>query len=378
MAGVPMRKLILALLICLISGQVLAATYLSDNFDGYADDPTNHGWSLPDTFSVVSSDSPDGGRAIMATVLASGTQYWSSIDPNPSGVFNDGYIGFWVKFVNQSQDTAGGNKFLKLFSADYPTTAANVTFAQEYTSGQFWQISHGNGETPINDTQEVFRYNGTKSAGAVGTITDYSAPFYLTDGNWHWWECRVKLNTDGNTDGAFAVWVDGIQKINVINVKNRHDDNARDWDEMSLVNYIHSSPPSTYYVYFDKITTSDTYIGVPDGGSSDTTPPTVTITTSSPIISIDGTAVIEFTDSDDIAVTSRKWRIGSAPDATHGTECTSPATITGLSVGSNTVYIGAGDAAGNWGSDSITVNYSPVASSTTIINSGIRGGGGVR
>ena len=362
----------------IVTSQASATVYLSDNFDGYADSPENHGWSLPDTFSVVSSDSPDGGRAIMATVLDSGTKYWSSIDPNPSGVFNDGYIGFWVKFVNQSQATAGGSKFLKLFSADYPTTYSNVTFGQIYSSGRFAQISHGNGGSTTSDTQEVFQYDGTKSAGAVGTITDYSAPFYLTDGNWHWWECRVKLNTDGNTDGAFAVWVDGIQKINVINVKNRHDDNTRDWNSMSLVNYIHSSPPSTYYVYFDKITTSDTYIGVPDGGSSDTTPPTVTITTSSPITSIDGTAVIEFTDSDDIAVTSRKWRIGSAPDATHGTECTSPATITGLSVGSNTVYIGAGDAAGNWGSDSITVNYSPVASSTTIINSGIRGGGGVR
>ena len=362
----------------IVTSQASATVYLSDNFDGYADSPENHGWSLPSRFTVVSSDSPDGGRAIMATVLASQTRYWSGIDPNPSGVFNDGYIGFWVKFVNQSPATAGGSKFLKLFSADYPTTYSNVTFAQKYTSGQFAQISHGNGDSTTNDTQQTFNYDGTKTSGAVGTITDYSAPFYLTDGNWHWWECRVKLNTDGNTDGAFAVWVDGTQKINVINVKNRNDANTRDWNAMSLVNYINSSPPSTYYVYFDKITTSDTYIGVPDGGSSDTTPPTVTITTSSPITSIDGTAVIEFTDSDDIAVTSRKWRIGSAPDASNGTECTSPATITGLSVGSNTVYIGAGDAAGNWGSDSITVNYSPVASSTTIINSGIRGGGGVR
>lgn len=360
----------------IVTSQAIATVYLSDNFDGYADSPENHGWSLPDTFSVVSSDSPDGGRAIMATVLDSGTRYWSSIDPNPSGVFNDGYIGFWVKFVNQSQATAGGNKFLKLFSADYPTTYSNVTFGQIYSSGIFAQISHGNGESTINDTQQVFQYDGTKSAGTVGTITDYSAPFYLTDGNWHWWECRVKLNTDGNTDGAFAVWVDGIQKINVINVKNRHDDNTRDWNSMSLVNYIHSSPASTYYVYFDKITTSDTYIGVP--GGADVAAPTVTISTSDPQDVSTDSVSIAWTDSDDIGVTSRKWRIGSAPDATHGTECTSPATITGLSVGSNTVYIGAGDAAGNWGSDSITVNYSPVASSTTIINSGIRGGGGVR
>lgn len=119
-------------------------------------------------------------------------------------------------------------------------------------------------------------------------------------------------------------------------------------------------------------------IGVNAGEEGDdTTPPTVTITTSPQTVSTSSVS-ISFTASDDIGVTSRKWHIGSAPDATHGTECTSPATATGLSVGQNTVYIGAGDAAGNWGSDSITVNYSPVASSTTIINSGIRGGGGVR
>jgi hypothetical protein len=114
-------------------------------------------------------------------------------------------------------------------------------------------------------------------------------------------------------------------------------------------------------------------------GASDTTPPTPTISTSGPITSTDGTATVEFSctaNCDDLA--GYKWRIGSAPDASNGTTCTSPATITGLSVGSNTVYIGAGDAAGNWGSDSITVNYSPVATTISIINSGIRGGGGVR
>lgn len=93
---------------------------------------------------------------------------------------------------------------------------------------------------------------------------------------------------------------------------------------------------------------------------ADTTPPTVTISTSDPTSSTTSSISIAWTDSDDTGVTSRKWRIGAAPDATHGTEATSPATITGLQPGDNTVYIGAGDAAGNWGSDSITVNYNPV------------------
>jgi hypothetical protein len=95
--------------------------------------------------------------------------------------------------------------------------------------------------------------------------------------------------------------------------------------------------------------------------SDDTTPPTVTIITSDPQNVSTDNVQVAWTDSDDVGVVSRKWRLGSAPDATHGTEATSPATVTGLSSGANTVYIGAGDTAGNWGSDSITVNYTPQA-----------------
>jgi hypothetical protein len=103
-----------------------------------------------------------------------------------------------------------------------------------------------------------------------------------------------------------------------------------------------------------------------DTPAADTTPPTVTITTSDPQNVSTSSVSISWTDSDDTGVTARKWRIGSAPDASNGTTATSPATVTGLSIGANTVYIGAGDAAGNWGSDSITVNYTPASTSPTM------------
>lgn len=138
---------------------------------------------------------------------------------------------------------------------------------------------------------------------------------------------------------------------------------------------------TVYFAIKDNAGDAPAYVSKIDyaiDGVSDTTPPTVTISTGDPQSVSTSSIEIAWTDSDDTAVTSRKWRIGSAPDASNGTICTSPATITGLSVGANTVYIGAVDEAGNWGSDSITVNYSPVASGAIIINSGFRGGGGVR
>jgi hypothetical protein len=127
---------------------------------------------------------------------------------------------------------------------------------------------------------------------------------------------------------------------------------------------------STAYLYvFDDTGTANSTgyaITFGDTPAADTTPPTVTITTSDPQNVSTSSVSISWTDSDDTGVTARKWRIGSAPDASNGTTATSPATVTGLSIGANTVYIGAGDAAGNWGSDSITVNYTPASTSPTM------------
>ena len=94
-------------------------------------------------------------------------------------------------------------------------------------------------------------------------------------------------------------------------------------------------------------------------GEADTTSPVVEIFTQAQTVQCDSVS-IAWTDGDNVGVTSRKWRVGSAPDATHGTEATSPATVTGMSIGSNNIYIGAGDAAANWGSDSVVIAYTGI------------------
>jgi hypothetical protein len=104
--------------------------------------------------------------------------------------------------------------------------------------------------------------------------------------------------------------------------------------------------------------TGNEEIGIETGG--DTTPPVVTISTSDPSNIILNSLSISGTASDEVGVTSCKYRIGSAPDATHGTAITGTTswsgTATGFAEGANTLYVGCTDAAGNWGSDSITVN----------------------
>lgn len=98
--------------------------------------------------------------------------------------------------------------------------------------------------------------------------------------------------------------------------------------------------------------------------AADTTPPTTTISTSDPsAISTDGLTVIG-TASDDTAVSGCKYRIGAAPDGSNGTACSGTTSFScstsGYASGANTLYVGCYDAAGNYGSDSITVNYTDI------------------
>src|SRR5574343_224551 len=98
----------------------------------------------------------------------------------------------------------------------------------------------------------------------------------------------------------------------------------------------------------------------------DTTAPSVSIDTTDPSNISTDTLAISGSASDAVGVTSCKWRIGSAPDETHGTALSGTTswsgTVTGFSSGENTLYAGCTDAAGNWGSDSMVVNYTPPSS----------------
>lgn len=102
------------------------------------------------------------------------------------------------------------------------------------------------------------------------------------------------------------------------------------------------------------------------GGPVDETPPVVYISTPSQTVQCDS-IVITWTDGDNVAVTGRKVRIGSPPDGSNGAAATSPATVTGMAIGVNNIYIGAGDTAGNWGSDSVAITYTGVCQAVSAV-----------
>lgn len=139
------------------------------------------------------------------------------------------------------------------------------------------------------------------------------------------------------------------------------------WGDTSITATVRSgsfgATDSAWLFVIDSTGTPSSGHPITFGSSSDATAPTVTIITPNSIINQD-TLNVSGTTYDAVGATSCKWRIGSAPDATHGTDCGNTTwTCTGTNgyqVGSNTLYIGCGDAAGNWGSNSITVTYFPV------------------
>lgn len=104
----------------------------------------------------------------------------------------------------------------------------------------------------------------------------------------------------------------------------------------------------TEYYYF-----SVTVVG---GGSGDTTPPTVTVTSPANGNTVSGTTTVTASASDNVGVTSVEFRVDGSLKAT---DTSAPYSFnwdtTTASDGSHTITANAFDAAGNSGSDSISV-----------------------
>ena len=187
------------------------------------------------------------------------------------------------------------------------------------------------------------------------------------------------VNECCSVDPNFSLyeWIDGFafgsSRIYPSSIIEISGDNGSNWKYQPPTSISDTSisitanlPTLTADNYLLRVTnnrqeTSSTYnLG---GGGGDTTPPTTNISISSPQAISSDSLVITGTASDNTGVSGCKWRIGAAPDASNGTACTGTTSFScstyGYSSGSNTAYVGCYDVAGNYGSDSITVNYTP-------------------
>lgn len=104
-----------------------------------------------------------------------------------------------------------------------------------------------------------------------GGATNHFSSATLADNRWYCIETYEKLNTPGVANGVSQAWVDGVQVMNVTNIKYREAGNNNLWNGVAI--FRQTGRGNTW---FDRIATGNTRIGcsgsIPQG---DTTPPSI-------------------------------------------------------------------------------------------------------
>lgn len=183
-----------------------------------------------------------------------------------------------------------------------------------------------------------------------------------SDGSWHCLEMRLKNETSpGANNGIFTFWVDGVQRAHSTAVDTN---NSIGFEGFAFPDnhQLRTPNPNTDAFYdMDDLALSTTGPIGCFSGTSDTTPPTITISTptANPTHDngADSTLDLAGTASDNIALSSVTWsnnRGGSG--AATGTASWSVVNIP-LQIGTNVVTVTATDTSNNIATDVITVTH---------------------
>ena len=111
----------------------------------------------------------------------------------------------------------------------------------------------------------------------------------------------------------------------------------------------------------DAVPNYSNYSPIASATALDTILPVTTISTGDPSTILADNLTVAGSSSDNVDVIGCKWRIGSVPNVSNGMACSGTTSFScntsTYAFGTNTLYVGCYDAAGNYGSDSIAVNY---------------------
>jgi hypothetical protein len=234
--------------LCLVNLS-FGATLFQDNFN-YSDSFSNHGWGeVTSESSIAPGAGSDGSNALKISFNADSVnrQHNYGVPANTKEL--------WVKFHFRIQGNAiGGAKFLKFFGIRSGDVYANSTFQMVYQSGLFEQILYGNsGDT--RDASTGIRYA--------------DSPIDARDNQWHTFKVHMKYNDNGQSNGAYGVWYDGKQQVNVTNINNRSDKDSPYFDYVQLGGWNQYYGGTPYYIYYDNFVVANSD---PDGGAVSTVP----------------------------------------------------------------------------------------------------------
>lgn len=245
--------------------------------------------------------------------------------------------------------------------------------------------------TSTTEYRAVGQCNGTIGDAGTQTTCYYDEPdwigeriwrntgYSVTKDSWQKVTAHFKMNTVvggvGQADGIMKVWIGEDLVINKTNISYRTGQDAtKKFAQMVLAPYIGDGSPITQTMWVDELV-----LMAGEPGGSDTTAPYTYISSSDPSYISSDLLSVTATCTDNVGVTSAKWRMSAAPDVSNGTACTCDdgtcdetseavtCSTSGYTRGANTLYVGCGDAVPNWGAgDSIVVNYNLPATVTNL------------
>lgn len=388
---------------------------------------TRSGWTQSDwtwASPKYATDASHSGDKSLKCVLTSNNDYncaFAYIYPNPIQAGHKAYFSWWVKY---NGDTNGQWKMFKLkqmetivdgpmdwvyFNWFSSQQTASYTNSQNAECG-IWP----NENTAPKGDNKWYRFELEVFSGSLNTSNGGFTVRTTTDTGAIYQETKTGCNThvSSNDEFRYAIWQNyignGIDNatIHIDDIYVQTGTLARvelcsgstwsnrgkcevqvptAWNGTAITatantgNFTNASNVYLYVVDNDG-GVSPAYgpltIGSSGGGDPpdpDTTSPSVTITTQAQTIT-GSTLTVTGTASDNDAVSSCRWQLGSVPTSSTGTACTGTTSFscatTGHVVGANTVYVACFDPTGNRGSDSVVITRSAADTTPPVLSGG--------
>lgn len=189
------------------AGQVGTWGYLSSNRKTCAQLGCGNCGTLPadadDYITYLDETGGFNGSQALRWVMKAGcstSSYPGSVDWRPPvSTYKELYFGFHLK-VDPEWKTTGAQQ------CKFPLW---IALGDNVLEGKIWVVNRDM-TMPQASQIEMFHVTATPNNGWFKTGISVSE---FGDGNWHWLEFRVKLNTNsGGNDGLMTSWYDGVQQ----------------------------------------------------------------------------------------------------------------------------------------------------------------------
>jgi len=212
-----MKKLFLSLLLVLsLISPAWGAVIFSDNFDAQAD--WNCGGTLPTGWS---------GQSGGVSALYQGTTHYNAEIKTPGRGGTGKCLRCWQADTLWDEQTFSvldytiGGSHNDLYTRWYMKLSSSMDYGctGDIPYKKFWRYNYA----PNGGVYNTIAFNiisWTDWSGRRLNLTTGNATYYLGDASWfpaddawHCYELRLKLNTNGNSDGIVEFWLDGNLKI---------------------------------------------------------------------------------------------------------------------------------------------------------------------